>query len=99
MSVITCLDPLFRATILNSIENLPRWGLIIVYSTEVELFVRQTLSDIYGVVDSFVASFPDRYNNLILSSAFWQLVPSDKVLSCQSNSVILSGRINEIYGL
>lgn len=77
----------------NHLHFLPKgWGLTVCHSYENEEFIENELKDIIGVhwmvvgADKLDAT---RYNNLLTSNHFWNLIPYETVLIFQSDSLLL----------
>lgn len=83
----------FGLIVKNHLHFLPKgWGLTVCHSYENESFVEEELKDIIGVHWMVVGSDKmdaSRYNQLLTSNHFWNLIPYDKVLVFQSDSLLL----------
>lgn len=83
----------FGLIVKNHLHFLPKgWGLTVCHSYENESFVEGELKDIIGVNWMVVGSDKldaNRYNQLLTSNHFWNLIPHETVLIFQSDSLLL----------
>jgi hypothetical protein len=74
----------------NHMFYLDGWGLIVVHWNNNEDYILDCLKDIEGVkLAKFEANSPDKYNRLLTGEAFWNMIPAEKVLIFQSDSLML----------
>lgn len=83
----------FGLIVKNHLHFLPKgWGLTVCHSYENESFVENELKDVIGVNWMVVGSDKldaNRYNQLLTSNHFWNLIPYETVLVFQSDSLLL----------
>lgn len=83
----------FGLIVKNHLHFLPKgWGLTVAHSYENEKFVEQELKDVTGVNWLVVGGQKldaNQYNNLLTSKYFWDLVPYEKCLVFQTDSLLL----------
>lgn len=83
----------FGLIVKNHLHHLPKgWGLTVCHSYSNEEFVESELTDIIGVNWLLIGNDElnaVRYNNLLTSSHFWNLIPYEKCLVFQSDSLLL----------